>query len=90
MDGTFWLPWTKHGVQGMCAFMIDRDTPGISVGKVEDKLGRTSKYYRVIFEDVRVPAKNLLGRKGWYVVMKTWTYQASIAAMATFGSKSTG
>jgi butyryl-CoA dehydrogenase len=71
----------------MCAFMIDRDTPGISVGKVEDKLGiRTSNTTEVIFEDVRVPAKNLLGKEGqgWYVVMKTLDIsRASIAAMAT-------
>jgi butyryl-CoA dehydrogenase len=75
------------GYKGMCAFMIDRDTPGISVGKVEDKLGiRTSNTTEVIFEDVRVPAKNLLGKEGqgWYVVMKTLDIsRASIAAMAT-------
>lgn len=75
------------GYKGMCAFMIDRDTPGISVGKVEDKLGiRTSNTTEVIFEDVRIPAKNLLGTEGqgWYIIMKTLDLsRASIAAMAT-------
>ncbi|MDD2372766.1 MAG: acyl-CoA dehydrogenase family protein [Syntrophomonadaceae bacterium] len=77
----------KMGTKGMCAFIIDRDTPGITVGKTEDKLGiRTSNTTEVIFEDVRVPAKNLLGSegKGFYIIMKTLDIsRASIAAMAT-------
>lgn len=77
----------KMGTKGMCAFIVDRDTPGISVGKTEDKLGiRTSNTTEVIFEDVKVPAKNLLGAegKGFYIIMKTLDIsRASIAAMAT-------
>jgi butyryl-CoA dehydrogenase len=57
------------------------------VGKVEDKLGiRTSNTTEVIFEDVRVPAKNLIGKEGqgFYIIMKTLDIsRASIAAMAT-------
>jgi len=77
----------KMGTKGMCAFMVDRDTPGITIGKVEDKLGiRTSNTTEVIFEDVRVPAKNLLGKEGqgFYIIMKTLDYsRASVAALAT-------
>ncbi len=77
----------KMGTKGMCAFIVDRNTPGITVGKTEDKLGiRTSNTTEVIFEDVRVPAKNLLGSEGqgFYVIMKTLDLsRASIAAMAT-------
>lgn len=77
----------KMGTKGMCAFIIDRDTPGITVGKTEDKLGiRTSNTTEVIFEDVRVPAKNLLGKEGqgFYIIMKTLDYsRASIGALAT-------
>lgn len=77
----------KMGTKGMCAFIVDRNTPGISVGKTEDKLGiRTSNTTEVIFEDVRVPAKNLMGGegKGFYIIMKTLDIsRASIAAMAT-------
>jgi butyryl-CoA dehydrogenase len=77
----------KMGSKGMCAFIIDADSPGITVGKVEDKLGiRTSNTTEVIFEDVRVPAKNLLGKEGqgFYIIMKTLDIsRASIAAMAT-------
>ncbi len=77
----------KLGTKGMCCFMVDRNTPGITVGKVEDKLGiRTSNTTEVIFEDVRVPAKNLIGKEGqgFYIIMKTLDIsRASIAAMAT-------
>jgi alkylation response protein AidB-like acyl-CoA dehydrogenase len=77
----------KMGTKGMCAFIVDRNTPGITVGKTEDKLGiRTSNTTEVIFEDVRVPAKNLLGTEGqgFYIIMKTLDLsRASIAAMAT-------
>ena len=48
----------KLGTKGMCCFMVDRNTPGITVGKVEDKLGiRTSNTTEVIFEDVRFRPK---------------------------------
>jgi Acyl-CoA dehydrogenases len=77
----------KMGTKGMCAFIIDRNTPGITVGKTEDKLGiRNSNTTEVIFEDVRVPARNLLGSEGqgFYIIMKTLDLsRASIAAMAT-------
>lgn len=75
------------GHKSMCAFMIDRNTPGISIGPEEDKLGiRNSNTTSVIFEDVRVPASNLLGAEGqgFYIIMKTLDLsRASIAAMAT-------
>lgn len=77
----------KMGHKGMCAFMIDRNTPGISIGPEEDKLGiRNSNTTSVIFEDVRVPAKNMLGSEGqgFYIIMKTLDLsRASIGAMAT-------
>lgn len=47
------------------AFIVDRDTPGFSVGKTEDKMGlRASDTTDLHFEDCRIPAKNLLGHKG--------------------------
>lgn len=76
----------KLGHKGICAFMVDRDTPGISVGKKEDKLGiRSSNTTQVIFEDVKVPAKNLLGKEGdgFKIAMKTLDIsRACVAAMA--------
>ncbi|MBI4190428.1 MAG: acyl-CoA dehydrogenase family protein [Betaproteobacteria bacterium] len=49
------------GSKGISVFIVDRDTPGISVGKDEEKMGRhCSSMNDVIFEDVKVPAENLL------------------------------
>lgn len=76
----------KLGLKGLCAFMVDRNTPGISIGPHEDKLGiRSSDTVPVFFEDVRVPAKNLLGQEGegFKIAMKTLDLsRASVAAMA--------
>jgi acyl-CoA dehydrogenase len=54
------------------AFIVDRDTPGITVGKKENNMGqRCSDTRGITFEDVRVPAKNVLGQvgKGFKVAM---------------------
>ncbi|MGI5911620.1 MAG: acyl-CoA dehydrogenase family protein [Syntrophomonadaceae bacterium] len=54
-----------QGTKGISAFLVSGDTPGVSMGKVEDKLGdRASHIAEVIFEDVRIPASNLLGKEG--------------------------
>lgn len=53
------------GTKGISAFLVSGDNPGVSMGKVEDKLGdRASHIAEVIFEDVRVPANDLLGKEG--------------------------
>jgi alkylation response protein AidB-like acyl-CoA dehydrogenase len=50
---------------GICAFIIDRGTPGLSVGKKKDKMGlRTALMAEVVLENCRVPATALLGRRG--------------------------
>ncbi|HLA47389.1 MAG TPA: acyl-CoA dehydrogenase family protein [Thermoplasmata archaeon] len=50
------------GNHGISAFIIERGTPGLRIGKVEDKLGmRGSATSEVILEDIRVPADDLLG-----------------------------
>jgi len=77
----------KMGYKGMCAFMVDRDSPGISTSPPENKLGiRSSNTTQVIFEDVRVPAQNLLGKEGdgFRIAMKTLDIsRAVVGAMAT-------
>lgn len=53
----------KH--KGISAFIVEKDTPGLIVGQVEDKMGlRASDTTDLIFEDCRVPAQNLLGNEG--------------------------
>jgi len=77
----------KLGNKGICCFMVERDTPGVIISKKEDKLGiRSSCTNQVIFEDVRVPAKNLLGSEGqgMAIVMQTLDLsRTGVAAMAT-------
>ncbi len=53
----------KH--RGISAFVVEKGTPGFTVGKEEDKMGlRGSDTTELIFEDCRVPAENLLGQEG--------------------------
>ena len=62
------------GYRGITAFLIDRGTPGFTVGKKEDKLGiRASSTCELIFEDCRVAADRVLGEagKGYKVAIET-------------------
>ncbi|MFN7087548.1 MAG: acyl-CoA dehydrogenase family protein [Burkholderiales bacterium] len=59
---------------GVSAFIVERDTPGLSVGKPDRKMGqRGSHTADVIFDNVRVPAANLIGGRegeGFKTAMK--------------------
>ena len=64
----------NSGNKKMSVFLIDRDTPGLSFGHEEDKMGiRLSNTTEVILEDVRVPVCNVLGEEGtgFALTMKT-------------------
>jgi len=51
--------------KGISAFLIERDTSGLTVGPLEDKMGlRASDTADLIFEDCRIPAENRLGNEG--------------------------
>ena len=51
--------------KGMSAIVVDRNTPGFSVGKLENKMGlRGANVSELIFQDCRVPKSNLLGKEG--------------------------
>lgn len=53
------------GSYGISAFIVDKDTPGFSVGKKEKKMGLYgSNTCEIVFEDARVTAENLLGKEG--------------------------
>ncbi len=55
----------NKGVQGISAFLVEKGTPGFSVGKVEEKLGlRASDLVELSLQDCTIPAENLLGREG--------------------------
>lgn len=62
------------GIRGLTAFIVEKGTPGFSVGKEEDKMGiRASNTSELIFDNVRIPAANRLGREGegFKIAMKT-------------------
>ncbi len=53
------------GARGCSCFVVEKDTPGFSFGKKENKMGiRASATRELIFEDCAVPEANLLGREG--------------------------
>lgn len=56
---------TSHKTRGITAFILDKGMPGFSVGRKEDKLGlRASSTVQLVFEDLRVPASQMLGSEG--------------------------
>jgi alkylation response protein AidB-like acyl-CoA dehydrogenase len=64
----------EAGYKGITAFVVERDFPGFSVGKKEDKLGiRASSTTELILEECRVPGANVLGEvgKGYKVAIET-------------------
>lgn len=74
--------------KGLSCFIVERDRPGVSVGKEEDKMGiRLSNTTDVIFEDVRVPADHLIGKEneGFKYVMKALEKSRPIAVGPVVG-----
>ncbi len=62
------------GYKGITAFIVEKDFPGFTVGKKEDKLGiRASSTCELILEDCRVPKENVLGEvgKGYKIAIET-------------------
>ncbi|MDE3186157.1 MAG: acyl-CoA dehydrogenase [Acidobacteriota bacterium] len=62
------------GYRGITAFLVEKGTPGFTVGRKEDKMGiRASSTCELIFEDCEVPATTLLGEpgKGYKIAIET-------------------
>src|SRR5436190_3542875 len=62
------------GYKGITAFLVEKDFPGFTVGKKEDKLGiRASSTCELVLEDCRVPKNNVLGEvgKGYKIAIET-------------------
>jgi len=78
------VPATK----GTGIFIVEKGTPGLSIGKHENKLGiRASSTVEIILEDVRVPAANILGQEGlgFPIIMKTLDLTRIPVAMQAVG-----
>jgi len=61
-------------MEGISGFVVEKGTPGLSVGKVEEKMGiRGSNTTEVILEDVKVPIRQRIGDEGagWWQMMRT-------------------
>lgn len=76
----------EKGNRGIAAFILEKGTPGFTFGKKEKKMGiRSSATYELVFENVRIPAENLLGQEGqgFKVAMTTLDYgRIGIASQA--------
>ncbi|NPV82293.1 MAG: acyl-CoA dehydrogenase [Candidatus Aminicenantes bacterium] len=78
----------EKGARGITAFLVPRETPGVTIGKVEDKMGhRASNTAEIFFEDVRVPAENIIGRvgQGFLIAMRTFDRTRSAVGAAGVG-----
>jgi alkylation response protein AidB-like acyl-CoA dehydrogenase len=61
-------------IEGITGFVVEKGTPGLSVGKTEEKMGiRGSNTTEVIFEEVKVPVAQRIGDEGagWWQMMRT-------------------
>jgi len=76
----------ERGARGVSAILLEKDTPGFTFGKKENKLGiRASATRELVFQDCRVPAGNLLGKPGtgFFIAMKTFDLsRPGVAAQA--------
>ena len=82
----FTMTDSSKGVKGISAFIVEKDFPGFSIAKWESKMGiKGSPTAELVFEDMEVPADNLIGQegKGFVYAMKTLdTSRPVIAAQA--------
>jgi acyl-CoA dehydrogenase len=79
-------PTLKH--KGITAVVVEKGTPGIEIGKKEDKMGhRCSDTRAITFNNVRVPKSNVLGGmgKGWSIAMKTLDHSRPMVAASAVG-----
>jgi alkylation response protein AidB-like acyl-CoA dehydrogenase len=77
-----------QGYRGITAFIVPADTPGLSAGRKEKKMGmRASHTGDVILEDVRVPVGNRLGDEGqgFYIAMKSFERTRPLVAISAVG-----
>jgi alkylation response protein AidB-like acyl-CoA dehydrogenase len=65
VNSIFAITDRAKGTRGISAFIVEKDFPGFSVGRIEDKMGiKGSQTAELMFTDCEVPVENLLGREG--------------------------
>ena len=76
------------GHKGICALVVNAKSPGVSIGKKENKMGqRASNTAAVHFDNVKVPKENLLGQEGegFKIAMKTLDHSRPLVAISAVG-----
>jgi acyl-CoA dehydrogenase len=74
----------RDGHKGISLLVVEKGTPGFTVGKKLDKLGwRASDTGELIFENCRVPKENLLGEenRGFYYIMQNFQWERLVLAL---------
>lgn len=74
----------EKGNKGISAFLVERETPGYSIGKIEKKLGIcASSTSEIVLEDCRIPKGHLLGEEGQGFKVAMWTLDGGRIGIAT-------
>lgn len=79
-------PEKRH--RGVSAFIVEKDHPGVSIGKKEDMMGQRASYTCDInLDDAEIPAENLLGEEGsgFYTAMRTFQHTRPAIAAGAVG-----
>ncbi|HET8841089.1 MAG TPA: acyl-CoA dehydrogenase family protein, partial [Ktedonobacteraceae bacterium] len=65
VNSIFAITDRSAGTRGISGFIVEKDFPGFTVGRIEDKMGiKGSQTAELMFNDCEVPVENLLGREG--------------------------
>jgi len=76
------------GSRGITMFLVDKDTPGFSVGRKLEKMGwRSSDTAELVFDNCRVPAASVLGEvnRGFYAIMQNFQNERTVIAAMAMG-----
>jgi alkylation response protein AidB-like acyl-CoA dehydrogenase len=73
----------QKGARGISALIVEKETPGFTIGKKENKLGiRASSTAELVFEDCLVPRANLIAREGMGLILALRTFDATRPGVA--------
>jgi len=76
------------GSRGITMFLVEKDTPGFSVGRKLEKMGwRSSDTAELVFDNCRVPSANVLGEvnRGFYAIMQNFQNERTVIAAMAMG-----
>jgi acyl-CoA dehydrogenase len=75
---------TKPNLEGCTLFLVPADTPGMKIGKIEDKMGmRSGQQGELFFEDMRVPKENMLGQENGAFKVVNETFRGNAIGVAS-------